>query len=172
MIFTIHETKQKSNSISCLGSLEWVYQHSAKLMHRSVGLVNTDICVSGTIVKPQASPVLKDSVIKALKLADNPTQSGPKKYYDFWKEWTNQGKNNDGDLKEPKFKLLGSGSDHAPFAFYLNIPAINLRFKDDNEKYPGVGQYPMYHTGYETFYLMDKLIDPGFKIHKTCAQVH
>ena len=163
---------KKSNSISCLGSLEWVYQHSAKLMHRSVGLVNTDICVSGTIVKPQASPVLKDSVIKALKMADNPTQSGPKKYYDFWKEWTNQGKNNDGDHKEPKFKLLGSGSDHAPFAFYLNIPAINLRFKDDNKEYPGVGQYPMYHTGYETFYLMDKLIDPGFKIHKTCAQVH
>ena len=28
----------------------------------------------------------------------------------------------------------------------------------------------MYHTGYETFYLMDKLIDPGFKIHRTCAQ--
>ena len=104
-----------------------------------------------SLVKPQASPVLKDSVIKALKMADNPTQSGPKKYYDFWKEWTN--KDNDGDHKEPKFKLLGSGSDHAPFAFYLNIPAINLRFKDDNKKYPGVGQYPMYHTGYETFFL-------------------
>ena len=81
---------KKSNSISCLGSLEWVYQHTSKLMHRSVGLVNTDICVSGTIVKPQASPVLKDSVIEALKMADNPTQSGPEKYYDFWKEWTNQ----------------------------------------------------------------------------------
>ena len=29
----------------------------------------------------------------------------------------------------------------------------------------------MYHTGYETFYLMDKIIDPGYKIHRTCAQV-
>ena len=27
------------------------------------------------------------------------------------------------------------------------------------------------HTGYDTFYLMDKLIDPGYKIHRTCAQV-
>ncbi len=67
--------------------------------------------------------------------------------------------------------LLGSGTDHAPFAFMATIPAINLRFKDDTKKYKGVGQYPMYHTGYETFYLMDKLIDPGFKIHRTCAQV-
>ena len=57
------------------------------------------------------------------------------------------------------------------FAFYANIPAINLRFKDDTKKYKGVGQYPTYHTGYETFYLVDKIIDPGFKIHRTCAQV-
>ena len=67
---------------------------------------------------------------------------------------------------------MGSGSDHAPFAFYANIPAINLRFKDDTKKYKGVGQYPTYHTGYETFYLVDKIIDPGFKIHRTCAQVN
>ncbi len=33
-----------------------------------------------------------------------------------------------------------------------------------------MGQYPTYHTGYETFYLVDKIIDPGHKIHKTCAQ--
>ena len=152
------------------GSYEWVFQHTIKLMNRVVGLVNTDICVSGTIVKPQASPVLKDTVINALKMADDPTTDGPRKYYEFWDEWTNIG--NNGEKKEPKFSLLASGSDHATFAFYANIPAINLRFKDDNKKYPGVGQYPMYHTAYETFYLMDKLIDPGFKIHRTCAQVH
>ena len=151
------------------GSYEWVFQHTIKLMNRVVGLVNTDICVSGTIVKPQASPVLKDTVINALKMADDPTTEGSRKYYEFWDEWTNI--RNNGEKKEPKFSLLGSGSDHATFAFYANIPAINLRFKDDNKKYPGVGQYPMYHTAYETFYLMDKLIDPGFKIHRTCAQV-
>ena len=33
-----------------------------------------------------------------------------------------------------------------------------------------MGQYPTYHTGYETFYLMDEIIDPDFKIHKTCAE--
>lgn len=72
--------------------------------------------------------------------------------------------------KEPKIKHLGSGTDHAAFAFYAGVPAFNLRFKDDTKKYKGVGQYPMYHTGYETFYLMDEIIDPGYKIHRTCAQ--
>jgi N-acetylated-alpha-linked acidic dipeptidase len=68
-------------------------------------------------------------------------------------------------------KTPGSGSDHAPFAFYANIPAIKLGFKHDKQIYKGLVTYPTYHTGYETFYLMDKLVDPGFKIHKTCAQV-
>ena len=104
-----------------------------------------------------------------LKLS--PCTEGSRKYYDFWDEWTNQDREPKSlDRIEPKFSLLGSGTDHAAFAFFANIPAINLRFKDDTKKYKGVGQYPMYHTGYETFYLMDKLIDPGFKIHRTCAQ--
>ena len=74
-------------------------------MNRAVGLVNTDICVSGPIVNPQASPVLKDSVINALKMADNPTTEGPKKYYEFWDNWTNL---DEAEHKEPKFTLLVS----------------------------------------------------------------
>ena len=54
--------------------------------------------------------------------------------------------------------------------FYAGVPAVNLRFKDDTKKHKGVGQYPTYHTGFETFYLVDKIIDPGFRIHRTCAQ--
>ena len=157
-----------SEEYGIAGSYEWVSHHTVKLMNRAVGLVNTDICVSGPIAKPQASPVLKDSVKNALKMADDPTTDNGRKYYEFWEEWTN--KDHDDVPKEPRIGLLGSGSDHASFAFYANIPAVNLRFKDDSKAYPGIGQYPTYHTGYETFYLMEKLIDPGFKIHRTCAQ--
>ena len=79
--------------------------------------------------------------------------------------------NNGTDRKEPKLGLLGSGSDHAAFAFYANIPAISYHFEADKKKYKGLGFYSTYHTGFETFYLMDKIVDPGFKIHRTCAQV-
>ena len=72
------------------GSNEWVYHHLSKLMQRTVGLVNTDICVSGPICKPQTSPVLKDITINALKMADDPTTEGSRKYYEFWDDWTNQ----------------------------------------------------------------------------------
>ena len=33
------------------------------------------------------------------------------------------------------------------------------------------GWYPAYHTGFETFYLMDKPVDPGFKSSKACTQL-
>ena len=152
------------------GSYEWVYQHLTKIMHRTVGLVNTDICVSGPIVKPQASPVLRDVVVESLKHASDPTTEEDRSYYDYWEEWTNLDKKADEPKKKPQIKHLGSGTDHAAFSFYAGVPSFNLRFKDDTKKYKGVGQYPTYHTGYETFYLVDKIIDPGYKIHRTCAQ--
>ena len=73
------------------GSYEWVNHHVSKLMQRTVGLVNTDICVTdGPILKANASPVLKDLVRNALENADDPTTDGDRKYYEFWEEWTNQ----------------------------------------------------------------------------------
>ena len=59
-------------------------------MQRTVGLVNTDTCVCGPIAAPSASPILKDTVVNALKMADDPTTEISRNYYDFWEEWTNQ----------------------------------------------------------------------------------
>lgn len=149
------------------GSIEWADEHHTKLQQRVVGLVNTDICTTGPIAKSSSSAVLEDVVVNAYKAASDPTGEHPS-YYDFLKKWTNQ--DNNGTEKEVKIKLLGSGSDHAPFAFILGIPAMSIAFYDDDKKYKGLGFYPMYHTGYETFYMMDKIIDPGYKITKTCAE--
>lgn len=64
-------------------------------------------------------------------------------------------------MSKPEFSLLASGTDHAAFAFVAGVPAININFKLDYKKYPQVGTYPPYHTGYDTFYLVDKILDPG-----------
>ena len=47
------------------------------------------------------------------------------------------------------------------------MPGINLMFQPD----PKIGGYPAYHTGYETFDLVDKVVDPGFRIHRSAAQL-
>ena len=99
------------------------------------------------------------------------TKDKSKSFYQFLKEYYKNAENYEDNI-EDKVKLLGSGSDHAPFAYYAGVPAIVYSFGIDKQKYPGVkGQYPLYHTGYETFYLMDHLLDPGFKILKSCSQL-
>ena len=34
-----------------------------------------------------------------------------------------------------------------------------------------ISGYPSYHTGYETFEMMDEFIDPDYKIHQACGRV-
>ena len=166
-----------SEESGLMGSTEWVEENLVSLMSRAVGYINNDKCVTGPIIDPLASPSMKDIVKGALKAVPDPFEgqylkgvspSGPT-YYNLWHDWFNQGVLS-GQEKEPEIRLLGSASDQAPFAFIAGIPAIDTKFKDDSKKYPGIGKYPVYHTGYETFFLVDTLIDPGFKISKLCAQ--
>lgn len=51
----------------------------------------------------------------------------------------------------------------------MSIKIVNCRTTSVTSL-SGIGQYPTYHTGYETFYLIDQIIDPGFHLHKICAQ--
>ena len=74
-------------------------------------------------------------------------------------------------LKFVSSQILGSGSDHAPFAFTAGVPALYYGFYVDKQKYPGLSGYPTYHTGFETFFLMEQLLDPGFRLARTCTQL-
>jgi N-acetylated-alpha-linked acidic dipeptidase len=116
------------------GSYEWVYEHLTKLMHRTVALINTDICVCGPIVKPRASPILRDVVIDSLKHSSDPTLGKERSYYEYWVEWTNQDNKESDKKKDPVIKHLGSGTDHAAFAFYAGIPAFDIDFDVDTKK--------------------------------------
>jgi len=150
-----------------MGSTEWVYDKIHKIMNRAVALINIDICVSGDILSPSASPILKEVFIEAIKSVPS-TYDPSQTYYEFLENYI---KDDIINKVEDKIKITGSGSDHAPFSFYAGIPALYLSLKIDKHKYPGLGGYPTYHTGYETFYLVDQFIDPGFKLHRTCSKL-
>ena len=59
--------------------------------------------------------------------------------------------------------ILGSGSDHTAFAFFAGVPSIMYSY--------GKWGYPTYHTGFETFHLMDKMVDPGFWAAKNTSEL-
>jgi len=90
-------------------------------------------------------------------------------YYDYWKKWADADEN-----FNPEFSpFVGAGSDHATFLFYAGVPVMDITFLEDTKLYPGIsGGYPAYHTGFETFDLVDKIYDPDFKIFRACAQIN
>ena len=138
-------------------------------MERAVAIINVDICIIGDILTPKASPILKQvfaDAIKAVPSTNDPNES----YYDFLSRWLSEGEKTENTTVEEHIKLLGSGSDHAAFAFYAGIPALYFSFRTDDHKYPNAG-YPTYHTGFETFYLQSEILDPNFLLHRSCAQV-
>ena len=60
--------------------------------------------------------------------------------------------------------FVGAGSDHATFIFYAGVPVMDIMFQEDRKLYPKIGGYPAYHTGFETFELVDTLYDQNFTI--------
>ncbi|CAL4093385.1 unnamed protein product, partial [Meganyctiphanes norvegica] len=146
-----------------IGSREWVEEHILKLQSRSVAYINTDTCASGPIFQGKASPLLWDTLENVVKKIPG-VRDGPTLY----DEWVAYEKRRFHFLS--RLKTLGSGSDYAAFTFYGGIPSMDIWFRADRHAY-NLSIYPTYHTGFDTFYTVDKYTDPGFKIHQGCSRV-
>jgi len=151
------------------GSTEYVYENINHLMNRAVGLVNLDICSMGPILNAKASPILKDVFLQAIQSVQTPSDESMS-IQDFMVDYQKR-------LEKPVEKTsdlvkgLGSGSDHAYFSFYAGVPALYYSFAIDRVKFKDTSGYPAYHTGFETFGLVDKIIDPDYRIHRSCSQL-
>ncbi|ESN94716.1 hypothetical protein HELRODRAFT_185132 [Helobdella robusta] len=77
----------------------------------------------------------------------------------------------DGVVKpiRPRMGLIGSGSDFAPFVISVGTTCADVRFIYDEKL--NISSYPLYHTGYETYYLFSKHHDPGFIYSKALGRV-
>ena len=155
-----------------IGSYEFVEDKQHKIRERMVGLLNLDTCSIGPIAVTQASPSLRDLLLNSYKNAYDleADSSVHGSYYDYWLNWHNSDKNESEQMDLPDIPLLTPSSDHAAFNLQNGVPAIRLMFEEDTKKHKGLRGNPTYHTGYETFYLIDKLIDPEYKLHRLCVQ--
>ncbi|XP_033638801.1 putative N-acetylated-alpha-linked acidic dipeptidase isoform X1 [Asterias rubens] len=152
-----------------IGSNEWVEEYAQKLGARAISYLNLDIAVSGTyVVEIAGTPNLYSTIYKAAMKIPDPNPEGSRQtVYDTWKERDLKGNTKDG---HPHIGTLGSGSDYAPFLQILGISAIDLTYTYDQNGIP-ISGYPMYHSVYETFKLVDRYYDPGFKYHRAMTQL-
>ncbi|PVD25947.1 hypothetical protein C0Q70_13613 [Pomacea canaliculata] len=87
--------------------------------------------------------------------------------YDTWVHsfpWTSAG------LDLPLVRNFGSGSDYSTLLQFVGITSVDISYMYDPNKYP-IAFYPLYHTEYETFDAVKRLIDPDFRYHRSVGQV-
>ena len=110
--------------------------------------------------EPAGTPNLKDLMFEVAKMVENPRllEDGAdvKTIYDNMVLRHEKGVH---------FPGIGSGSDFAPFLQQVGASVVDLHWKPA----PDVGGYPVYHSVYETFELVEKYVDPGFIIHRQTA---
>ncbi|XP_069739417.1 glutamate carboxypeptidase 2-like isoform X2 [Phaenicophaeus curvirostris] len=151
-----------------LGSTEWAEENAKILQARGVAYINADSSVEGNYtLRVDCSPLMYRLVYSLTKEIPSPDEGFEgKSLYESWYK-----KNPSREHKEvPRINKLGSGNDFEVFFQRLGIASGRARYsKNWNvEKY---SSYPVYHSVYETYELVERFYDPTFKNHLTVAQV-
>lgn len=62
---------------------------------------------------------------------------------------------------------LGSGSDFLAFDQLAGSSNFDTSYTFNRDEHGGIGSYPLYHTSYESFSMMQKFIDPEFQVYRS-----
>ncbi|XP_061484857.1 N-acetylated-alpha-linked acidic dipeptidase 2-like isoform X3 [Rhineura floridana] len=151
-----------------LGSTEWAEENAKILQSRAVAYINTDSSIEGNYtLRVDCSPLLNHLVYNLTKEIASPDEGyGSKSLYESWLE-----KDPSPERKHlPRINKLGSGSDFEVFFQRLGIVSGRVRYTK-NRKIDKFSNYPVYHTTYETFELVERFYDPAFRKHLAVAQL-
>ncbi|KAA8593981.1 hypothetical protein FQN60_004815 [Etheostoma spectabile] len=150
------------------GSTEWAEDNAKLLQERAVAYINADSAMEGMYtLRVDCTPSLHTLVYDLTKQIASPEEGEEGvSLYDSWHKrdnWTN-------DRDAPRINKLGSGSDFEAYFIRLGIAAGRARYTKNKitERY---SSYPVYHSVYETFEIVEKFYDPSFKRLQAVAQV-
>ncbi|KGL82026.1 N-acetylated-alpha-linked acidic dipeptidase 2 [Tinamus guttatus] len=151
-----------------LGSTEWAEENARVLQERAVAYINTDSSIEGNYtLRVDCTPLLYKLVYNLTKEISSPDEGYENKsLYKSWLEKDPATENN----SYPRINKLGSGSDFEAFFQRLGIASARVRYTK-NRKTDKFSNYPVYHTVYETFELVEKFYDPTFRKQLTVAQL-
>uniref|UniRef100_A0A8B9CZ75 Aminopeptidase NAALADL1 n=1 Tax=Anser brachyrhynchus TaxID=132585 RepID=A0A8B9CZ75_9AVES len=134
------------------------------------GLLDFHVCVSFSgnyTLRVDCTPLLYRLVYNLTKEISSPDEGYEKKsLYESWLEKDPAPENN----SYPRINKLGSGSDFEAYFQRLGIASGRVRYTK-NRVTDKFSNYPVYHTVYETFELVEKFYDPTFKKQLTIAKL-
>ncbi|XP_068122896.1 N-acetylated-alpha-linked acidic dipeptidase 2-like isoform X2 [Hyperolius riggenbachi] len=142
-----------------LGSTEWAEENAKILQERGVAYINSDSSIEGNFtLRVDCTPLMYQLVYNLTKEISSPDEGfEDKTLFESWlsKDPSPQKPN------LPRISKLGSGSDFEAYFQRLGIAAGRVRYTK-NPKMDKFSNYPVYHTVYETFELVEKFYDPSF----------
>ena len=151
-----------------LGSTEWGEANAADLTQNAVAYVNVDGAVSGRDLSVGGTHALGDMVAEVLRDVRDPQLRRPlwnvvvdRAWSDGRTTWAaaNRMRRLRGEPNRPfewRPSALGSGSDYTVFVDHLGVPALDMAFG---------GTHGTYHSMYDDFDYVDRIVDPGFQYH-------
>uniref|UniRef100_A0A8C0GD80 Uncharacterized protein n=1 Tax=Chelonoidis abingdonii TaxID=106734 RepID=A0A8C0GD80_CHEAB len=151
-----------------LGSTEWAEENAKVLQERAVAYINTDSSIEGNYtLRVDCSPLLYKLVYNLTEEIASPDEGYEgKSLYESWLE-----KDPSTESKSrPRINKLGSGSDFEAYFQRLGITSGRARYTK-NRRADKFSNYPVYHTVYETFELVEQFYDPTFTKQLTVAQL-
>ncbi|KAM9853509.1 N-acetylated-alpha-linked acidic dipeptidase 2 [Aulostomus maculatus] len=151
-----------------LGSTEWAEDNAKLLQERAVAYINADSAIEGMYtLRVDCTPSLHTLVYDLTKQITSPEEGeeGVSLYESWHKKdnWTNE-------RDAPRISKLGSGSDFESYFIRLGIAAGRARYTK-NRKTERYSNYPVYHSVYETFEVVENFYDPSFRRLRAVAQV-
>uniref|UniRef100_A0A8D1G224 glutamate carboxypeptidase II n=1 Tax=Sus scrofa TaxID=9823 RepID=A0A8D1G224_PIG len=150
------------------GSTEWAEENSRILQERGVAYINADSSIEGNYtLRVDCTPLMYSLVYNLTKELQSPDEGFEgKSLFESWNE-----KSPSPEFSGlPRISKLGSGNDFEVFFQRLGIASGRARYTKDwvTNKF---SSYPLYHSVYETYELVEKFYDPTFKYHLAVAQV-
>ncbi|XP_072467514.1 N-acetylated-alpha-linked acidic dipeptidase 2-like isoform X10 [Notamacropus eugenii] len=151
-----------------LGSTEWAEENAKILQERSIAYINSDSSIEGNYtLRVDCTPLLYKLVYNLTKEIDSPDDGFENK--SLYESWLKKDPSPE-DKNIPRINKLGSGSDFEAYFQRLGIASGRARYTK-NKKTDKFSSYPVYHTIYETFELVDQFYDPTFKKQLAVAQL-
>ncbi|NXA48282.1 NALD2 dipeptidase, partial [Nothocercus julius] len=152
-----------------LGSTEWAEENARVLQERAVAYINTDSSIEGNYtLRVDCTPLLYKLVYNLTKEISSPDEGYESK--SLYKSWLEKDPATENNSYPSRINKLGSGSDFEAYFQRLGIASGRVRYTK-NRKTDKFSNYPVYHTVYETFELVEKFYDPTFRKQLTIAQL-
>ncbi|XP_053363234.1 N-acetylated-alpha-linked acidic dipeptidase 2 [Clarias gariepinus] len=151
-----------------LGSTEWAEENAKMLQQRAVAYINADSAIEGMYtLRVDCTPSLHTLAYDITKQVMSPEEGEEgMTLYDSWHKRDNWTENRDA----PRISKLGSGSDFEAYFIRLGIASGRARYTK-NRKTERYSSYPVYHSVYETFELVDRFYDPTFRRMEAVTRV-